>query len=205
MKNDESFYHGETFTFEHNGDGYTALFEFDDSCGTPWDEHDGHGPVSKLTLRAKKAGELLLSENGQYRRFYDYAEACKIAFRDQWGWMPEKVVDTENPDGSWTLTCGTFTANAETYSEAYRKIYDAHRATMTPKQYAAEAVKRDYEYLKSWCNEEWFFGTLTVRKTEDCPRCGKSETVGMLASNDGADIFAIVALDLAKTLAEESK
>lgn len=63
----------------------------DDVAETPWEASDGHGPVTKWTTRDKRPGELVLSRDGGSRRYYDYAEACKIARRDGWNCPPYHV------------------------------------------------------------------------------------------------------------------
>lgn len=79
-------------------DGFSlrARIEHDGDTGAPWEEHDGHGPVSDWTRRDKLPGELLLDENGYHgpyakKRFYDFAEACRIARRDGWNAAPYDV------------------------------------------------------------------------------------------------------------------
>ncbi|AGH76586.1 hypothetical protein QT562_22025 [Xanthomonas citri pv. citri] len=61
--------------------------EHDHDAGTPWDREDGHGPVSGWRhKRTKRPGELVLNQHSPMEvRFYDFAEACKIALRDGWG------------------------------------------------------------------------------------------------------------------------
>lgn len=61
----------------------------DDTTGEPWKEHDGHGPVSDWTSRPKRPGERVLHTDGGSYRYYDVAEATKIAKRDSWGPMLE--------------------------------------------------------------------------------------------------------------------
>lgn len=70
--------------------GFTLSCELiADSChGAPWDEECGHGPVSEWTRRAKLPGELVLCEDGQSKRLYDFAEACRIARRENWDAKP---------------------------------------------------------------------------------------------------------------------
>ena len=63
---------------------YTTEIVHDSSSAAPWDEEDGHGPVSEWTTRAKRPGELILCEDRQSRRYYDFQAAVKMA-RDVWG------------------------------------------------------------------------------------------------------------------------
>lgn len=76
---------GDSITASVKGYDVTARIVRDEDMGPPWKEHDGHGPVSDWTSRAKRAGELVLNEDRGSRRYYDFAEAVKIAKRDGWG------------------------------------------------------------------------------------------------------------------------
>ena len=76
----------EHFTFD--GAQFAVTIEQDCDCGNPWEEEDGHGPVSDWTRRSKLPGELVLGQDGAYKRFYDFAEACRIARRDGWDCAP---------------------------------------------------------------------------------------------------------------------
>lgn len=66
----------------------TATIVHDEDMGEPWKEHDGHGPVSDWENRDKRPGERVLHEDHGSKRFYDYAEAIKIAKRDGWDAPP---------------------------------------------------------------------------------------------------------------------
>ena len=70
--------------FEHNGRTYLVEFYHDNDHGAPWDEEDGHGTVSEWTTRDKLSGELVLASDRHSKRFYDFAETCRIAKRDGW-------------------------------------------------------------------------------------------------------------------------
>lgn len=71
-------------------DGYdiTARIEHDADQGAPWENEDGHGPVTDWTHRAKRPSERILCEDRGARRYYDIAEAVKIAGRDGWDAPP---------------------------------------------------------------------------------------------------------------------
>lgn len=71
--------------FEHRGYKFRVQFPHDPDMGPPWEEHDGHGPVSEWTTRDKKPGERVLATDGSHHRYYDFAEAVEIARRDGWG------------------------------------------------------------------------------------------------------------------------
>lgn len=75
-----------TFTFV--GGVFRAKIVADDHMGAPWEEQDGHGPVTDWTTRAKASGERILCEDGGARRFYNVAAAIQIAKRDGWDAPP---------------------------------------------------------------------------------------------------------------------
>jgi len=85
-----------TETREIDGKEYRIDFFQDEDMGPPWKEHDGHGPVTDWTTRDKHPGELILNKDSGSRRYYNFAEACKIALRDGWDSKPY------NTDGSQT-------------------------------------------------------------------------------------------------------
>lgn len=74
--------------YEHNGHTITIKWYHDEDHGTPWEEEDGHGPVSEWTRRDKQPGERVLCEDHGNVRYYDFAEAVKIAKRDGWDAKP---------------------------------------------------------------------------------------------------------------------
>jgi hypothetical protein len=76
---------GDVIEGTHNGFRFVATVHRDPDYGAPWDEHDGHGPVSDWVCRDKLPGELILCEDRGFKRFYDFAEACRIARREGWG------------------------------------------------------------------------------------------------------------------------
>lgn len=63
-----------------------AVIEYLDSDhGAPWDNDDGHGPVTGWTRREKRPDELVLNERRGDKRYYNFKDACAIALRDGWG------------------------------------------------------------------------------------------------------------------------
>lgn len=105
----------------------------DSDHGAPWEEEDGHGPVSDWERRDKLPGELILNEDRGMKRFYDFAEACRIARRDSWGTGVRDDVEG-----------------------------------MTRRQVAALAARRNFDYLKAWCNDEWHYvGVIVTLLDED--------------------------------------
>lgn len=78
----------DSFDFTHNGTQYRGTVVPDEFMGPPWEEHDGHGPVSEWTTRAKHPGEIVLCEDRHAKRYYDFQEACRIARKDGWDAKP---------------------------------------------------------------------------------------------------------------------
>jgi hypothetical protein len=83
--------------FTHDGATFRLTLIPDEFAGTPWDNEDGHGPVSDWTRNAKGSGELILCEDRGQRRLYDFAEAVKIAKRDGWNAAPYPPAGAETP------------------------------------------------------------------------------------------------------------
>lgn len=86
---------GDACTITAEGFNLTAKISRDDSADPPWAAEDGHGPVSDWRPMGshghapKRPGERVLhEERGGSARFYDFAEAVKIARRDGWDCEP---------------------------------------------------------------------------------------------------------------------
>lgn len=71
-------------TITHHSRTYTITIEPDQDHGAPWEECDGHGPVSDWTTRDKRPGELILTHDRHSKRYYDLEAATAIALRDGW-------------------------------------------------------------------------------------------------------------------------
>lgn len=76
---------GETITAEVDGFTITATIHNDEDSSPPWHRESGHGPVSEWTGRGKRSSEMVLNRDNYRYRYYDFAEACRIARRDGWG------------------------------------------------------------------------------------------------------------------------
>lgn len=152
----------------------SAAIEPDNDHGAPWDNCDGHGPVSDWTRRDKKPGELVLNTDRQSKRFYDYAEACRIARRDQWGWLPGTLQTCDLGNGIFAASyvdplppLAMHTAHGHDCQHSARsQLYAMHRATMTAREYAARAAMQDYERLRDWCNDHWHYVGVIVTATD---------------------------------------
>lgn len=70
---------------DSNGKTYRVEFHFDHDSGAPWKEYDGRGVVSEWETRDKKPGEVIISSDHGFKRFYNVAATIAIAKRDGWG------------------------------------------------------------------------------------------------------------------------
>lgn len=77
-----------TETRTSNGYKFRVEWFDDNDSGAPWENCDGHGPVSDWEHRDKKPGEMILIEDRGFKRFYDFAEAVKQARREGWNCAP---------------------------------------------------------------------------------------------------------------------
>lgn len=136
-------------TIERDGFTLRARIEYDSDTGAPWEEHDGHGPVSDWEARDKLPGELILCGPSYgmgrlaARRFYDFAEACRIARRDGWNAAPYQV------EGE------------------------------TPRQRAARAALADFEHLRGWCNDSWNWCGVVVTAERAGVELGRASLWGI--------------------------
>lgn len=168
-------------TIERGGRTLRVEIIPDDDCDAPWDRECGHGPVSDWTSRAKLPGEWVLNDDRGSRRYYDAQEAQRIALREGWGFLPAPLKLEADPGDhapyarrGGRATAGTFTAyDAEDMNRAIASVYAQHRATMTRRQYAAGAVRADFERLRDWCNDRWSY--VGVRVVLPCACCGDGE------------------------------
>lgn len=147
-------------TFEHKGREFKVTFPREDSQDTPWDWSDGHGVVSEWTTRDKSPGERVLIADRHSKRYYDIAETTKIAKRDGWGLGTKELAALAQAVGRMP----------------------------THKEIIAQAVERDFEYLRGWCNDDWTYVTVAVEHEES----GETEYLGMAESsnNDYLDTCA---------------
>jgi hypothetical protein len=140
-------------TFEHKGREFTVTFPREDGQDAPWDWCDGHGPVSDWTTRDKLPGERVLHSDRSSKRYYDIAEATRIAKRDGWGLGKEEEA----------------------------KLAQRLGRRPTQKQIIAEAVERDFDYLRGWCSDDWTYVTVLVEHES-----GETESLGMIESSESA-------------------
>ena len=76
------------------GAGYSVRVRVDpdEVNEAPWDNEDGHGPVSDWRPRDSKApGEMVLADDRGRCLFYDFAAAVRLARKDGWDSPPYKT------------------------------------------------------------------------------------------------------------------
>jgi hypothetical protein len=71
---------------------------------------------------------------------------------------------------------------AESVKIARRDGWNAAPYTGTRGECAARAAMANFEYLRKWCDDEWHYTVVTVRRADSCACCGHSESVGMVES-----------------------
>lgn len=162
-----TYYDGDTF--EHGGAEFKVTFPYDDHHGAPWDESDGHGVVTDWEHACETPrGCWELCSDRRAKRFYNWRETMDIAKRDGWGLAPDALASLAKRLGR------------EPSKRDIRK----------------EAVRRDFNYLHSWCNDQWsYVGVVVELLDADGEEAGESESLWGVESF--GDYASEVALELA--------
>lgn len=145
----------------------------------PWEQEEGHGPVREASADyytgvVKKApGERVLIQSQGDAWLYDWSQAIRIASRDGWG-VDEKAI-------------------AELTARRGRKP----RA----REIAAEAVRLDFERMRAWLEDRWYYVAVivTLLDTDKRPLPTYQRSLFGIES-DATDYIAEVAQDLAAKL-----
>lgn len=160
-------------TFEVAGLTFRLDIESDDFGHMPWDESDGHGPVSDWERRAKLPGERVLVEDRGAKRFYDVKGALALAKKDGWGL------------GEQELTILRAQLNREP----------------TRGEILARAVERDFDYLRRFCQGHWEYVYVVVTLLDvDGRDTPERESVGGIES-ESYDYIEETAKELAEEIA----
>lgn len=142
----------------------------DDRNIPPWEDYDGHGPVSDWESRGKHPGEWVLNSDYGSKRFYDAQEANKIAKRDGWGLNDTALRELrERINRVRKKVPGTRLGN---HREILELLPEEQWREPTKGEIRAEAVRRDYEFLCGWCTDRWgYIGVcvMCLGKEEDEP------------------------------------
>ena len=123
----------------HRGFTFRVDIENDGSNEAPWHKSDFHGPVSGWTRREKSPGELVLNQDRSSKRYYDLQGAMALAKKDGWS------------------LCAADTA----------KLAAKLGHAPSKGEIRAEAVRRDYEDLRGWCNDDWRYVGVIVTLIPD--------------------------------------
>lgn len=125
---------------ERNGFTFRVNILDDDNSDPPWNRADGHGPVTDWLRRSKGPGEWTLSTYSDKSRYYDAQEATATAKRDNWGLGEEALAELTQRLGK----------------------------VPTRGEIRAEAVKRDFNFLSGWCNDQWgYIGIIVTHIPDD--------------------------------------
>lgn len=168
-------YNGETFELE--GYSFKAQFERDDDIREPWNNHDGHGVVSDWTRRDKRPGEVLLVSDRASCRYYDVAASNQIAKNDGWGLSEEDQAELINrlsrkrvrrvKRAQYQVVNGLRVPRFD-WETVETPGRDPSKR-LTSGEIRAEAVRRDFEFLRQWCNDQWEYTwvKVTLLRTND--------------------------------------
>lgn len=164
----------DTSIIEHRGRRFRVSHYYDTDYGRPWEESEGHGPVREIQHRdQKKPGERLMTTGhvGAYIWAYDWAGAIKLAHSDGWGLADDKLAALQAKLGR----------------------------EPTRKEIVAAAVQSDFEFLKGWVKDRWYYVGVGVQMlgADDVPLQKKyAHAVWGIESNSD-EYLDVVALELA--------
>jgi hypothetical protein len=195
----DSLNYDNTATATVEGFTLTVHTEHDDSGDKPWTREDGHGPVRQMDRdNAKRAGELRLG----HMWLYDFAEAC----RNGWGFLPGTLeTGIDETTGMHFAGCRAIDmlCLGDNINAAIAALYAKYRATMTPRRYAACAARADYERLRAWCNDDWYYCGVIVTASRNGIEIGNASLWGI--ESDAGDYLLKVANDLAPQAIAEAR
>lgn len=166
-------------TIKHAGLTFRVSIPYDYDPGAPWEECDGHGPVSEWRHNSysrypeKAPGERVLCSDGFSYRYYNVAEATRIAKRDGWSLGDAEMAKLADKLGR-APTCG---------------------------EVAAAAVERDFDFLRRWCADQWHYvGVVVTLLDSEGDETHESESLWRIES-ESTEYIAEVAQELAEELA----
>jgi hypothetical protein len=149
-------YSGQTFEVEAMGFTFRARIEADCGMGEPWKEHDGHGVVSDWTTRDKRPGEIVLASERRSRRYYNVQETMKLARRDGWG------LGDDDKASLLERLRRTRVAQPGAGGRYILQELPGPWKPLTRAEITVEAVRRDFEQLRRWCDDQWHWVGLVV-------------------------------------------
>lgn len=124
------------------GLSFTVQLQRDEHHEPPWESSDGHGVVTGW--EPDDAGldpnrYRVLHQDRHAARYYDWEKSTERATEEQWGLGDEDLQ--------------TFLAEFTQYTA---ETLPAHLRIQ-------RAVQLDYEFLRSWCNDEWEYVGVIVQ------------------------------------------
>lgn len=154
----------------------------------PWDNEDGHGPVSDWERRAKRPGELILCGDGRGRlgtddmhRFYDFQAAVRQAREEGWGFLPYPVQTTQDATTKvWSASVHgakfSHTCHDLDINKAIGGLYTVWQSRFPSRRaYHAAAARHDFEQLRRYCEGDWHYVGVEVTQVLTCTACGADE------------------------------
>lgn len=168
--------HGDTF--QHRGITFLVTLEDDDCHAPPWVENDGHGEVTgwqRADYMNPPRGYWRLNWDRGSERLYNWRESLAIAKRDSWGLAPD----------------------------AYAGLAKRLGREPTGRDIRKEAVRRDFEYLRAWCNDDWrYIGVIVEALGQPAGEVIASDAIWGVPSCDEDHIEAL-ARDMAEDIARQ--
>ena len=166
----KTIHDGDIVTF--NGRDYRVNFEQDDDHGAPWEDCDGHGIVSEWTTRDKRPGERVLNSDGRSKRFYDVQATMQLAQQECWSLSDKEMAELLEKLARPRIVRRVVESRYHV-ENGIRKDYITEWKTvtipgrdpakpLTRGEIVAAAVDADYEFLRSWCNDEWHHCGIVV-------------------------------------------
>lgn len=159
-------------TFELEGLTFKVEFPDDEDAGPPWEQGDGYGIVSDWTRRDKKPGEVVLSTDRSSKRFYDWQATNKKAKEEGWGLTDEhqaellqrlRGIGTRYVSKSEYRVINNIRSPKLTFEEFVGPV-----KPLTAGEIRAEAVRRDFEFHRKWCADQWsYVGVVVTLMVED--------------------------------------
>lgn len=130
--------------FTYKGLQFVRTLDHDYDAGVPWENADGHGVITgwlrdDLVVGGKPIYEQperfrLLNNDRDTARYYDWTQSLERAEREQWGLGPEEL----------------------------QKLTAELGKPPSPSQITSRAVRLDYEFIRGWCRDEWWYVWIQV-------------------------------------------